>query len=83
MLDLSVSSAKIHLGIRNASSSQQEYLIEWRLTPIVGVKFMTGKDWLVADDGQYHVCEATNQIEDLSELLFDLSGSDKPVKCLA
>ena len=27
---------------------------------------MTGKDWLVADDGQYHVCEATNQIEDLS-----------------
>ena len=24
-----------------------------------------------------------NQVEDLSELLFDLSSSDKPVKCLA
>ena len=27
---------------------------------------MTGKDWLVTDDGQYHVCEATNHIEDLT-----------------
>ena len=27
---------------------------------------MTGKDWLVTDDGQYNVCEATNQIEDLT-----------------
>ncbi|WP_445246955.1 cupin [Microcoleus sp. OTE_8_concoct_300] len=27
---------------------------------------MTGKDWLVTNDGQCHVCEATSQIEDLT-----------------